>query len=277
MDEITLFTAVLPAVRDLDDADRAAARQRLVAEAVGEQLATPAVAGRPRSARARWQRWLVGIPVAAGIAAAVLIATSIAHPPARAEAALAFKTDGRYIDVIVRNPVADPKKYQAEFEARGLKITLRLIPVSPSIVGTVLFVSTDGPGGNSIQTITAKGRCWDGAGGDKCPVGLRVPIGYQGQAALVFGRAARPGEQYASYAPAGARGEAMHGLHFRGKTVGAVLAMLRQRKVTAVFQDFRTGRTLSAAEVPRTWSVEAADPWAPHEVVLRVAASNAGP
>jgi hypothetical protein len=287
MDEISLFTAVRPAARSFDDADRAAARRRLLAAAADEQAAKRAFTGWASIARARRRRWLAGIPAAAGIAAAVLLATSIGRPgenvgpvrigPAPAEAALVFKNDGRYIDVIVRNPVADPKRYQAEFKAHGLKITLRLVPASPSLVGTVVFVSTEGPGGNSIQTITAKGRCRTGAGGSRCPVGLRVPIGYAGQAAFTFGRAARPGEQYGSYAPAGAPGEAMHGLHFRGKTVAAVLAMLRRRQVTAVFEDFRTGRMLSAAGVPGTWHVYAAVPWAPHEVLLRVAASHPGP
>ncbi len=179
-----------------------------------------------RQAPSRRRRWLIGIPLAAGLAAAVLIATSIGQPggkvgplsvgPARAQAqALVFKKDGRFIDVIVRNPVADPKRYRAEFKAHGLDITLHLVPASPSIVGTVVEFSTSKPG---ITPITAAGRCVTGGGGNVCPVGLRIPLDYHGQADLVFGRAARPGERYESTAAAAAPGEVMHGLHIRGRT-----------------------------------------------------------
>jgi hypothetical protein len=58
-----------------------------------------------------------------------------------------------------------------------------------------------------IETITARGRCYTGGGGSACPVGVQIPVGYRGQAEVVFGRAARPGEQYESTAPATAPGE----------------------------------------------------------------------
>ena len=49
-------------------------------------------------------------------------------------------------------------------------------------------------------------------------------MGYRGQAAVVFGRAAQPGEQYETTASASAPGEVMHGMRFSGDTVSQVLA-----------------------------------------------------
>jgi hypothetical protein len=226
-----------------------------------------------RQAAGRRRRWPIGIPVAAGLAVAVLIATAIGSPgdkvgpvsvgPAKAQAnALTFTKHGRFIDVIVRNPVADPKRYRAEFKAHGLDITLKLIPVSSSLVGTVVYFD----GGSSITAITAKGKCFTGGGGSLCPVGLRVPIGYGGAANLVFGRAARPGEQYESTAAATVPGEVMHGLRFRGRTVAAVLAMLRKRHVAVPVFHYTAkgvGKLLPPSKVPGSWYVYDADPWAP--------------
>jgi hypothetical protein len=268
-------------IAPISDADAA----RLLSDAALADLAAqitmtpagPAAANRPPRVRRRW--WLAGIP-AAVVAAALITATVVAHtggpgvnggtgqllPDAHA---LAFTRAGRYIDVVVRNPLADQASYNAEFKAHGLDITLSLVPVSPSLVGTVVEVSTSNTDGNSITTITAKGRCWTGGGGSECPVGLRVPVGYRGQANFVFGRAARPGEQYESTTSASAPGEVMHGLNFVGKRVSTVLAMLARRHVTVpTYRD--DGRALSPRQVPGTWYVYDAVPWATQQVLLFV-------
>jgi hypothetical protein len=254
---------------------------------LAERITSTAVREAPaaRKTPARRRRWLIGIPAAAGLAAAVLIATSIGRPgdkvgpvnvgPARADAQpLVFKKHGRFIDVIVRNPVADPERYRAEFKAHGLDITLKLIPVSPSIVGTVVEFDS----GPAITPITAKGKCFTGGAGNVCPVGLRVPVGYRGEANLAFGRAARPGERYEATAPATAPGEVMHGMHVRGRTVAAILAMLRRRHVTVPVFHFTTtrgiGELLAPSKVPGTWYVYDADPWAPRQVMLSVGPSR---
>jgi hypothetical protein len=241
---------------------------------------TPAGAPAPsRTPRARRRWWLAGIPAAAAAAAliAAVIAIHAEEPPAPGGTgqlrtnvhALAFTRVGHYIDVIVRDPLADEASYNAEFKAHGLDITLSLVPVSPSLVGTVVAISTSGPDGDSITTITAKGRCWTGGGGSECPVGLKVPVGYRGQAALVFGRAARPGEQYESTTSASAPGEVMHGLNYVGKRVSSVLAMLAERHVTVpTYRD--DGRALTARQVPGTWYVYDAIPWALQQVLLVV-------
>lgn len=119
-----------------------------------------------------------------------------------AAAALTVTHEGEYVDVRVRDPLADPKRYRAELAQLGLDIKLRLVPASPSIVGTVVAMSqSEGTTGRDISTITAKGECETGGGGDRCPVGIRVRTDFTGKAEITFGRAARPGEQYNSSAP----------------------------------------------------------------------------
>lgn len=275
MDEITLFTRVRPLAPDLAETDRAAARSRLLAAAAEERTATRKATRRSRRA------WFAAVPVAAAIIAAAGIAsgpgqqgtagpvTAGTGPLHRDAHALTFTVSDGYITVIVRDPLADQASYNAEFKAHRLDVTLSLVPVSPSLVGTVVEISTGGPDQNAITTITATGRCWTGGGGSQCPVGVRVPVGYRGQANIVFGRAARPREQYASTTDANAPGEAMHGLVYQGKTVAVVLAMLRPRQVTVPTYRYN-GQVLSPGQVPGRWYVYDAVPWAPGQVLLFV-------
>lgn len=235
------------------------------------------------------RRLLIGIPVAACLAVAALTATSLASPgqrvgpiavgPAKADA-LTFIRHSGYIDVIVRNPVADARLYRAEFAAHHLDVTLFFVPVSPSLVGTLVYAAGSGNSVGQIKTITAKGRCWTGGGGYECPVGVRIPDGFHGQAQFAFGRAARPGEQYEGTGSVTARGEAMHGLNYQGKTVAAVLAMLAARHVTVARYRYQGASqdvcgTLPG-HIPGGWRVNGADPWAPGQVLLWVGPPTAG-
>lgn len=203
-------------------------------------------------------------------------ATTSSEPSPRVElvAALSFTRKGDHIDVRVRDPLADPKRYSAEFAEHGLKVKLSLVPASPSIVGTVVMVDTsDGTKEGDVSTITAKGECETGGGGDQCPVGVRVRTGYQGSAEIVFARAARPGEQYDSTAPVTAPGEAMHGMTFKGHRVGKVLAALKKRNVTVPeyrYLDGNESKVLYPGHVPGNWYVHDATPWAKNQVLLFV-------
>jgi hypothetical protein len=257
---------------------------RLLSEGTRADLADLITASENVTGKARpRRRWLIGVPVAAGLAAAAVIATTVAAPgdhvgpipvgPARAEAAaLTFTRHGRYIDVIVRDPVADPRKYRAEFKAHHLNVSLRLVPVSPSLVGTLVY--SGGNQLNAVKVISAVGRCWTGGGGNVCPVGMRIPVNFRGSLDMVFGRAARTGERYDSTAPSTAKGEALHGLRIQGRRVSVVLRMMASRHVTVGVYHIMTskgiGKLLKPGQVPANWFVYESDPWAPGQVMLWV-------
>jgi hypothetical protein len=251
----------------------------LASQIAGTSAAARTGRASPRSATRR--RLLIGIPAAAALAVAGLIATSVGSPgqklgpvnvgPPKAEAAaLSFTRHGGYLDVIVKNPLADAKKYRAEFARYGLDISLTLVPASPSLVGTLVYAS--GPStGPQIIPISAVGKCWTGGGGNVCPVGVRVPLDFKGQAYLTFGRAARPGELYETTAPANARGEVLHGLRYVGKTVAQVLPMLAARHVVAAHYLLNEHcENVGSKTAPGSWYVTDADPYAAGEVQLWV-------
>ena len=271
-------------ISPVSDAQAAAlASGDTLAELAGEISSTPATARAKQTTRrsATRRRLLIGIPAAAALAVAGLVATSIGSPgqkvgpvtvgPPKAEAAaLSFTRHGGYLDVIVRNPLADAKKYRAEFARYGLNISLTLVPASPSLVGTLVYASgpTTGP---QIIPISAVGKCWTGGGGNVCPVGVRVPLDFKGQAYLTFGRAARPGELYETTAPANARGEALHGLSYVGKTVAQVLPLLAARHVVAAHYLLNEHcENVGSRTAPASWYVTDADPYAQGEVQLWV-------
>ncbi|GGP96992.1 hypothetical protein BKA00_004080 [Actinomadura coerulea] len=264
----------------------------LLSEDAATALADRITATAVPSAAPRGRRspiMLIGLPLAAaGVAGAAVTAVALARaggpggtpavapasPRVSLVAALSFTRKGGYIDVRVRDPLADPKRYTEEFAAHGLKVTLSMVPASPSIVGTVLTMETsENTAQRDVTTITAKGECETGGGGDVCPVGVRIRTGYKGTAAIVFGREARPGEQYTSTAAATAPGEVMHGMTYRAHRVGEVLAALRKRHVTVPeyrAMDGNVSKELKPGQVPPTWYVHDAVPWAKNQVLLFV-------
>jgi hypothetical protein len=254
--------------------------------------ALPVPRGRRPVRRVASRPWRAGTALAGGLAVAFLLVVAIGNSgtkvgpvsigPGNAQA-LTFITRGRYIIVRVRNPLADPARYRAEFAAHHMNITLKLVPASPSIVGTVVYFGGSDIG--QITPITAVGKCSTGGGGNRCPVGVRVPVDFHGSANVAFGRAARPGEQYQSSGQAAAPGEAMHGLLFKGRTVATVLAVLRARHVTV--PQYRWNKQTSANtfytealrpdQTPKNWYVHDALPWAPGQVLLFVGPHPNGP
>ncbi|MGW3766978.1 hypothetical protein [Actinomadura verrucosospora] len=251
------------------------------------------VDGSPAPHRRRSPVMRIGLPLAAaGVACAAVTAVvatrdggpgdapgatpgvTATSPRVSLVSALSFTRRGGYIDVRVRDPLADPKRYKEEFAAHGLDVTLSMVPASPSIVGTVVMMETsENTGERDVTTITAKGECVTGGGGDVCPVGVRIRTGYKGTAQIVFGRDARPGEQYNSTARASAAGEVMHGMTYRRHRVGEVLAALRERHVTVPeyrAMEGNVSKALKPGQVPPTWYVHDAVPWAKNQVLLFV-------
>ncbi|MFC4907653.1 hypothetical protein [Actinomadura gamaensis] len=259
---------------------------------LADRITATAVADAP-ARRPRRRRTLLfgGLPLAVATAGAAVTALALSGTsggsgtPApldssRAQpAALSFSTEGRYLVVRVKDPLADPARYAREFAARGMDIKLRLVPASPTMVGTV--VSDDMPA--SVKAIAAKGKCYSGGGA--CPVGMRIPVDFHGTGAIVFGRAARPGERYSSTASVFAPGEALHCANIRGLTVDQAMPVLRRFGVNVGqwhYTEKRAGTdygltTADRGRIPGTWYVTTADPWAPGQVMLWVQPDAPGP
>lgn len=258
---------------------------------LADRITRTAPEPRPQRTR-RPRKLLVGVPLAAAAVACAAVtvavtaqderaprtpravATTSATPKYELASALTFTRKGEYINVRVRDPLADPERYKAEFAAHGLDVELSLVPASPSIVGTLVAMDTsEGTTPRDIKPITAEGECRTGGGGDHCPVGVRVSTDFEGTASLVFGRQARADEKYNSSAPVTAPGEAMHGMTFRNHRVGEVLAALRERNVTVPeyrVMDGNVSKDVPPDQVPPTWYVHDAVGWAKNEVMLFV-------
>ena len=270
-----------------------------LASDLGKQIMATAAHG-PQHAGgfgARSRRRLLPIPILATVAAAAVAAATIGlsggtpeQPAASSHAnveALVFMRHGGYIDVIIRNPYADPRKYAAEFRAHGLDISLQLQPVSPSLVGEVVDGMTAGP---AITLITTRRDCWERFG--SCPVGVRVPLDYRGGASIIFGRAARPGEHYDHVNSVTAPGELMHGMRIQGATVATLKAELKGQHLSVQWTytpnwlikrladgpfNGRTVRIIAASKVPGNWHVYWASPLMPGFVTIDVGQSRVPP
>ncbi len=228
----------------------------------------------------------LGLPLAAVAATAAVVtvvtvggtgghATRSNGPVVMSNAALTFSTQGKYLVVKVRDPLADPARYKKEFAARGLDIDLRLVPASPSVVGTVVYMD----GVTGLKIISAKGECYSGGGA--CPVGVRIPADFKGHAGITFGRAARPGEPYNSTNSSFAPGEELHCVDVRGKTVRTVLALLKRHKMSAALFNYMSKpnyfSNVGPGKIPDSWWVTNADPYALGEVQLFVQKAKPGP
>lgn len=218
----------------------AGARERVAARVEWGMEARMAADGRPgveapaSSSRgpARHPRRLRRLTIAATVAAAVLIALSFGIAqmmrPNPAQAAVQFSQDDGYIVAMVTDPFAAEQQLNAAFAAHHLDIDLKLVPVSPSIVGSVVFLE-----GADIQSIFDKR--YDGPMGEQ-PVGLRIPTDFKGHASIVLGRPAKPGETYASAGDAFAPGEALHGVDLVGMKARDAARVLDKMGLTVAWR-----------------------------------------
>ncbi|GAA3673499.1 hypothetical protein GCM10022224_042190 [Nonomuraea antimicrobica] len=183
--------------------------------------------------------------------------------PLAPSGALAFQRSGDELIVTIIDLYADPERYRAEFQARGLDIDLSFTPGSPSIVGQLVY-SDSGEGGQIEYAHQACEESQDG-----CEFALRIPADQAGNATLVLARPARPGEKYDSMGFADAPGELLHCVAFTNLTVGGLRAVLAERDGSiAEFKvmDGAESRRVGAAEVPDNWFVTDVWPWAPGKV-----------
>jgi hypothetical protein len=180
----------------------------------------------------------------------------------------------------VRNPLADPARYRAEFAAHHLNISLGFEPVSPSLVGYASEWNISKYSSGKISMITVdRSKCYAAHPGVACPMGVRVSVNFRGRAVLEFGRAARPGEKYWATASAFAPGEAMHGMNVKGKTIAQVERELRGRHISVArfYIETKAGEKVTRSAPGGYFVYDDAVPWAPGQVQLYVGPSKKEP
>lgn len=235
---------------------------------VNEDDAAPPLSDRRQ--RGLWwhrRRGKVAIRALAGATAAavgfgVVLGSSVITP-GPAVANIQFTTRDGYIVALVTDPEAATEELDGAFAARELDIELELVPVSPSAVGTVTAI-----GGDQIDGIqTLAGDC--ATPGGACPIGLRIPVDFDGQAEIQLGREAHPGERYVSAGNAFAPGEVLHCSGLLGASVEQAAEILRGRQLDATWhRDDRTNKIVDAGAV--SGYVTAATAVARDQVVLWV-------
>jgi len=183
--------------------------------------------------------WTLGATAVAAVAATLLITGSAVRPQSAA-GAVAFRTaPNGDIVATVTDPFAAESRLKAAFAEHGLDITVNLVPVSPSLVGTVVYTSDNG-GASAIQPLQG-GRCVTGGGG--CAIGLKIPATFTGKGYITLGRPAKPGETYESQASAFAPGEALHCSRLLGARVATALPVLRAHNLSVEWREDITERS----------------------------------
>jgi len=138
---------------------------------------------------------------------------------------VAFTTRGDDIVARITDPLAAAEQLTAAFEAHGLNIHVQTVPVSPSLVGTIVYNDVD-----SISSLQA-GTCLTG-GGTSCEVGLVIPADFTGEANVAVGRAAAPDETYGSSAQVFGPGEVLHCSGILGQPAASAVPILQGEALT---------------------------------------------
>ncbi|MET8002944.1 hypothetical protein [Nonomuraea glycinis] len=183
----------------------------------------------------RRRRPLLALPIAAGALVAIFV-VSLAFGPASASA-LDIKVEGGYYFIEVKDMFAKPEVYEKQLRDAGLDVKLRLLPATPSLVGStpslVGSLASATRTGNpakpdGIEVIDRPGECGKPFG---CPIGIKVRKDFTGSAKIYLGREARPGEKYESITGFDVPGEPMHCVPFYNKPVSEVRALLKERRL----------------------------------------------
>jgi hypothetical protein len=140
---------------------------------------------------------------------------------------------------VVRAPITNRSEAAAElravFKAHHFDIAVEQLPVSPSLVGSILGTRDLVPGaGRGDDVGMVSGTCAGGAAG--CTQGLLLPAHFSGHMVVSVGRAARPGEKYAQSADVFRPGELLADSGLLGQPVGAALAVLDRSHVAVLWQ-----------------------------------------
>ena len=144
-------------------------------------------------------------------------------------------------DIVARitDPDAAAGQLDAVFAAHHLDISVTVLPVSPSLVGTIVYDD-----GSDFQPIHA-GSCL--AGGTQCTVGFVIPANFTGHADIAVGRVAKPGEIYESSDSSFGAGEVLHCAGVFNQPVSIAAPIVAMKGLTVQWQDGSSSTKLSTA------------------------------
>ncbi len=166
--------------------------------------------------------------LACGALALVVGAGSAVAPTAAEAVSFHEGRDGALI-AAVTDPTATRARLDAAFAKRGLHIRVELFPVSPGLVGKVTYMALSSTKGPQIESLPVGDRCRSGVA--VCAIGLKIPAGFKATARIGLGRAARPGEAYASSVSAFGQGEALYCSGLLGAQVAQAMPVLERDKL----------------------------------------------
>lgn len=198
---------------------------------------TPTATAPAQRRRSSLRRWAprVALPVAIVTGLTVLTwgGSEVVGPGTPAVAALVeVEQVGDELHLEVVDPEVDIDTARAAVAEAGIDVVITTVPVSPSLVGTIVMLSQS-EGGTGVEPLR-EGTCVSGGGG--CAVGVRVPEDFSGSAEVVIGRVAEPGEAYTSHTSIWAPGEALACTDLRGERVDAAVATLADAGFTPQFR-----------------------------------------
>ncbi|MGH9070322.1 MAG: hypothetical protein ACRDX8_03915 [Acidimicrobiales bacterium] len=171
---------------------------------------------------------------------------------------MSFRTQANGSDVaVITEPLAAKSQLDATFRRHGFDISVNVVPVSPSLVGSIVYSDI---GVEPLQS----GACFGGGGGG-CWVGLVIPNGFTGQGNVTVGRAARPGEAYASTADAFGPGEVLHCSGLLNAPVSDALPVLKATSLKVVWAETSPANTQAPLSNGAT-STRAPEPVGPEPV-----------
>lgn len=246
-----------------------------IAATTAESTASPSEGRVITLEKRRQPRSLILVAAASLLVAGVIGATVVQQPGDDRPQALSFNEQGGKVIVRVVDPNADPKRYNADFKAMGLNITVKAVPVSPPKVGKwsshAVWKSSDM---DKLRLLEPGEKCSGtlNASDPGCQDGLEVDRSIEGKVEIDFGRAAKAGEMYSHMSSSATeKGEAMEGMKVRNRTVAEVLPEIEAKGLKV--NHYLTGNQPqldSSESAPGNWYVHDASPYAPGEVTLYV-------
>lgn len=200
-------------------------------------------AARERLSRTRGRRLRAG--AAALVAGTSLTAMSllVSVSPSPAGAASVVRAG-------ITNRSQAVAELQAVFRAHHFDIDVEQLPVSPSLVGSILGTQTLGRSTGSAGILgRVTGACAGGAAG--CTQALLLASHFSGHMVILVGRTARNREKYAESADIFRPGELLAGSGLLGRRVEAALPALRRFHIAVFWEG--SGKKNCSAAAPNAW------------------------